>query len=153
MLPEDDSWPRSRPSSRPRRHPPLLRALAGRPLLLRALAGRPPLLRPPRLRRELAAARPIRAAQLRGFGEGRRKLKSRFHGRVGSPGRERGKVKFLSEGRFHGRAGLTWASPAGRSRGRPVARRAASPLQPQREESTPRQATAGHGSASGIFEF
>jgi len=48
----------------------LLRALAGRPLLLRALAGRPPLLRPPRLRRELAAARPIGAAQLRGSGEG-----------------------------------------------------------------------------------
>jgi len=43
----------------------LLRALAGRPLLLRALAGRPP-----RLRRELATARPIGAAQLRGSGEG-----------------------------------------------------------------------------------
>jgi len=43
---------------------------AAPPSALAPRARRPPLLCPPHLCRELAAARPVRAAQLRGFEEG-----------------------------------------------------------------------------------
>jgi len=52
------------------RRPAALAPRTRRPPALAPRACRPPLLCPPCLCRELAAARPVRAAQLRGFEEG-----------------------------------------------------------------------------------
>jgi len=70
------------------RRPAALAPRTRRPPALAPRACRPPLLCPPCLCRELAAARPVRAAQLRGFEEGGGEGRRGRGGAVGEGGAE-----------------------------------------------------------------